>query len=79
MCFFSDGSDYIGHTESVTFQPGQTLSTVQVIIVDDNIREGTQNFFAELTTTDRSVNIFEPDATAEIIDEDGKYFLFLNF
>ena len=69
---FTDGSDYIGTTESITFQPGETLSTVQVMVIDDNVHEGIQSFIAELTTTDRAVDIFEPDATAEILDEDGE-------
>lgn len=42
------------------------------MLTDDNVYEGTQDFFGELTTTDSSVSIFEPDATAEITDEDGK-------
>ena len=52
--------------------PGQTLSIVQVMIVDDSVYEGIQDFSAVLTTTDSSVNIFEPDATAQITDDDGK-------
>lgn len=69
---FVDGNDYTGTTQTVTFQPGQTLAIVQVMLTDDNVYEGTQDFFGELTTTDSSVSIFEPDATAEITDEDGE-------
>ena len=44
------------------------------MITDDNVYEGLEDFSAELTTTDSSVNIFEPDATAQITDNDGKTF-----
>lgn len=66
----------MGTTQSITFQPGQTLQTVQVMIIDDSVYEGLQDFLAELTTTDSGVNIFQSDATAQITDEDGNVFMF---
>ena len=41
------------------------------MLIDDNVYEGLQEFSANLTTTDSGVNIFEPDATAQITDDDG--------
>lgn len=58
----------------VTFQPGQSTQTVQVPLIDDNVYEGLEEFSAELITTDSGVNLFQPDATARIRDEDGNTF-----
>ena len=44
---------------------------MEVNIIDDNVYEGTQEFSAQLTTTDSGVNIFESDAVARITDDDG--------
>ena len=67
----AEGDDYIGTQQRVTFQPGQSTQTVQVTLINDNVYEGLQEFSAELTTADSGVNLFQPDATARIIDEDG--------
>ena len=68
---FTDGNDYVGTSETITFQPGQSLQSLQVMIVNDNVYEGFQEFFAEIATTDSGVSIFQPGATVRIIDEDG--------
>jgi len=39
--------------------------------MDDNVYEVLEEFTAELTTTDSRVDIFQPDATARISDDDG--------
>ena len=44
---------------------------MEVIVIDDNVYEGTQEFRARLTTTDSGVNLFETDAVARITDDDG--------
>ena len=66
-----EGGDYVGKVEDLTFSPGETQKTVEVTIITDNVYEGLQEFFAKLTTTDSGVNIFEPDATVQIVDDDG--------
>ena len=40
--------------------------------------EGLEEFTAELTTTDSGVDIFQPDATARISDDDGKAKLYMH-
>ena len=45
---------------------------MQVTVIDDSVHEGPQEFFAQLTTTDSGVTIFEPGATAQITDDDGR-------
>ena len=72
MCLNTEGNDYTVTTQEVTFAPGETLQTVGVAINNDNVYEGLEEFTAELTTTDSGVDIFQPDATARISDDDGK-------
>lgn len=67
-----DGNDYIGKVELLTFSSGQTQKRVEVIIVNNDIYEQLQTFSAELTTTDDRVDIFEPLANVQIIDDDGR-------
>lgn len=43
------------------------------MIFNDNVYEGLEGFFAQLTTTDSGVNIFEPDAAIQITDNDGNH------
>ena len=43
-------------------------------IIDDNVYEVLEEFTAELTTTDSGVDIFQPDATARINDDDSNIF-----
>lgn len=61
----------MGTTETITFEPGQSIATAQVMISNDNVYEGVQEFSARLTTTDSGVNFFEPEATIQITDDDG--------
>ena len=55
----------------IIFSPGVRQQTVTVQIVDDNIFEILEEFSAQLTTSDRRVDIVEPDATVEIEDNDN--------
>lgn len=55
----------------ITFSPGVRQQTVTVQIMDDNIFEILEEFSARLTTSDRRVDIVEPDATVEIEDNDN--------
>ena len=68
---YSAGEDYDETTQSVTFEPGQSLVSVQVMITDDTIYEGMQEFTVMLTSSDSAVTITQSDATAQIIDNDG--------
>ena len=42
---------------------------MSVYVIDDEAYEGTEDFYATLTTTDTSVRIFEDDANIRIIDD----------
>ena len=74
----TDGSDYIGGVQELTFMPGESQLLVLVLIVEDAVYEGVQEFYAKLTTTDNGVNIVEPNATAVIYDNDGMYLVIIN-
>ena len=47
---------------------GIQIQNISVFILDDEEYEGTEVFYATLTTTDIDVQIFEPDASIKIID-----------
>ena len=61
----------MGTTQVLTFAPGEAVQNVSVTIINDNAYEVLEEFTAELTTTDSGVDIFQPDATAQISDDDG--------
>jgi len=44
LFFTLAGKDFEADVLKVTFQPGQSHSSVCVVIIDDDIREGTENF-----------------------------------
>ena len=46
----SNGNDYVGVSQLVTFDPGQTHKTVSVTLVDDAVDEGAQSFTVGLST-----------------------------
>ena len=55
----------------VTFSQGDERQTVTVQIIDDTFFEILEEFTAQLTSSDRRVNIVESEATAEIVDNDN--------
>ena len=55
----------------VTFSQGVQEQTVTVQVIDDTLFEILEEFTAQLTSSDRRVNIFESVATAEIVDNDN--------
>ena len=62
--------DYVRTTQTVRFSPGTQSQTVLVPLINNNIFESTEDFSAQLTTSDRRVNIVEPMAVATIVDDD---------
>ncbi|CAI8033561.1 FRAS1-related extracellular matrix protein 2, partial [Geodia barretti] len=69
-----EGSDFIGSVQTITFTSGSTSDSVSVYVIDDEAYEGTEDFYATLTTIDTSVRIFEDNANIRIIDNDVKVF-----
>ena len=66
----TEGSDYESTTQEITFSQGEQFKTVEVAVIDDDAFEDTEEFSAQLTTTDIRLNIVERDATARITDDD---------
>jgi len=49
ILFTLAGKDFEADSLKVTFQPGQSNSSVCVVIIDDDIREGTEKFYLVLS------------------------------
>ena len=63
----------MGSVQTVTFTAGSTSETVSVFLIDDEEYEGTEDFYATLTTTETRVRIFEDEARISIIDDGMSY------
>lgn len=72
IIYFTAGIDFIASSGVLTFSPGVLEKTIEVTVINDNVYEGLQEFYAELSTNEMQVNIFQTDAMAQIIDDDGK-------
>lgn len=64
-------ADFHAVDTTVTFQPGETLVSVPVEIVDDTDPEGEETFAAELSNPSSGV-LADPTAVVTIIDDDGE-------
>ena len=53
------------------FAPGAARAIVPITILNDDIVENKETFRVQLTTTNPSVTIVQPNATVEIADFDG--------
>ncbi len=64
----------------MTFQPSETVKTVQIPITNDAILENTEVFTAVLQAMDASVvEIVSGNATISIMDDDGTYTYLLQY
>ena len=68
-----DGVDYIGISETVTFEGGQNVSSVRVNLTDDVVYGGPKQFSLRITSSEFNVNIMNGDVTVHIADDDGNY------
>ena len=50
----TDGEDYIEHNGQLIFQPGDSLKSVNITIIQDGIAEGEESFVANLTLIDNT-------------------------
>ncbi|MTD45041.1 DUF4394 domain-containing protein [Conexibacter sp. W3-3-2] len=64
------GTDYTATSGSVTFQPGETVKTVSVPVIDDAVAEGTKTFAVALTASTGGARISTPALTAVSILDD---------
>ena len=69
--FLSYSLDYAPENmREVTFAPSETVKTVQVIIVNDNITESQEMFSGRLTSMSPVVDIGQRKANVVIVDDD---------
>ena len=67
--------DYTSGPYTVTFPAGQTTTTFDVPINDDNILEGNENFMLTISPSSLPINVVVGDpsqATVTILDNDRK-------
>ena len=58
---------------TLTFSQTVSASTVSIILLNDNVREGDEDFKARLSTNSGSnVRFPDPDAIITIVDDDSK-------
>ena len=55
----------------LTFAPGMLQDCFNVTIIDDNLYENPEEFFANISTTDTQVTISPMTTVITIIDNDG--------
>ena len=71
--------DYTATTRDVTFDVSTTRRSVLISVVDDNIQESLEQFFVRLsqsnTGTDVDVELNPAQATIDIVDNDGKFYI----
>lgn len=65
-------ADFIGTAIDVTFVPGEAQVEVPVTLIDDEVLEQTEIFFARVMDLEPRVNLFQASATVVIQDNDGK-------
>ena len=75
MLFFQTGlQDYTPESILLTFSETDTRHTVPISILNDNVNEGTEDFFAGLqfaVETNLNVQIQPQQATIQILNDDG--------
>ena len=69
--FPTDGSDYTGVTQALTFNEGTVSIPITVDIRRDDINEVLERFIGRLTTDDVDVILSPNVTTVEITDNDG--------
>ena len=69
--FFSAPKDYEAtHSSNITFSPAQTLATVSVTIVDDDVLEDVEQFTVEVVATGGQERVDVGDAANISISDD---------
>ena len=70
--FFSPGgTDFEVNVVMLTFAPRMLQDCFNVSIIDDDMYENPEEFFANITTTDTQVTISPMTTVITIIDNDG--------
>lgn len=68
-----DSFDFTSLTTSVTFSGASLLRCVDIIIIDDQVIEGTEDFNVTLATGDAALKLTTTSARVIIRDMSGSY------
>lgn len=66
---FTASEDFLTHSLEKTFPPGTTIDCEEIIILDDNILESTEDFILQLSTSDDQVFLDPIITTVTIVDQ----------
>ncbi len=64
------GSDYVAGSGRLSFAPGETVKTIQVVLIDDTVNEPSETFQVQLSNVSGAV-LAIPAATGTIRDDDA--------
>jgi chitinase len=64
------GADYVAATGTLTFAPGETRKTVEILLRPDDLAEAQEAFSVQLTTVD-GATFADRLGVAQILDDDG--------
>ena len=69
----TDGEDYTGISEDLTFDQNTNRVCVTVNITNDNVREGPEIVNLTITTGDPDVIVVPGEGVIVIVDDDGMF------
>ncbi|XP_077262582.1 sodium/calcium exchanger 3 isoform X1 [Temnothorax americanus] len=65
------GSDYVSAKGTLTFEPGETMKTIQLSVIDDELFEEDEHFYVRLSNVSQPAMLVSPSmATVMILDDD---------
>ncbi len=70
----TDGDDFILVDQMVEFGPGDTMKSVNLMIIDDTEPEDNESLVLTVSSGDPSLVISQQETTIIITDDDSEYF-----
>jgi len=67
----ASGADFTSVANTLTFNPGETTKTVDVVTNEETLQEPDETLVLSLTNASTNATIARPQATATIVDDDG--------
>lgn len=65
------GSDYVSAKGTLTFEPGETMKTIKLSVIDDELFEEDEHFYVRLSNVSQPAMLVSPSlATVMILDDD---------
>ena len=66
----ASGSDYVQNSGTIFFLEGETIKSVTLTIIDDDVIEGNETFLFEISNPSNGAQVGISSATATILDDD---------